>query len=141
MNKTISINLGGSVFNIEEGAFQLLRVYLERIKANFTSDPSGDEIMHDIEVRIAELFNERMNDRKNVVVETDVQEVMAIMGRPEDYSMDAPEEPKRESTQSNTRNNQRRLYRDEDDKVLGGVCAGLPGNCAGDPPQRHAGRI
>lgn len=133
MNKTISINLGGSVFNIEEGAFQLLRVYLERIKANFTSDPSGDEIMHDIEVRIAELFNERMNDRKNVVIETDVQEVMAIMGRPEDYSMDAPEEPKRESNQSNTRNNQRRLYRDEDDKVLGGVCAGLSHYFGMDP--------
>lgn len=133
MNKTISINLGGSVFNIEEGAFHILRIYLEKIKANFTSDPSGDEIMHDIEVRIAELFNERMNERKNVVVETDVQEVMAIMGRPEDYSMDAPEEPKRESNQNNTRNSQRRLYRDEDDKVLGGVCAGLSHYFGTDP--------
>lgn len=133
MNKTISINLGGSVFNIEEGAFHILRIYLEKIKANFTNDPSGDEIMQDIEVRIAELFSDRMNERKNVVVETDVQEVIAIMGRPEDYSMDASDEPKRDQNQNNTRNSQRRLYRDEDDKVLGGVCAGLSHYFGVDP--------
>ncbi len=125
MNKTISINLGGSVFNIEEDAFFTLRTYLENIKANFTGDPAGEEIMQDIEVRIAELFNERMNERKNVVVRTDVDEVVSIMGQPEDYKVDADDNAKNKSYSSNTRHKQRRLYRDEEDKVLSGVCAGL----------------
>ncbi|MFN0031805.1 MAG: PspC domain-containing protein [Flavobacteriales bacterium] len=133
MNKTISINLGGSVFNVEEDAFLLLRTYLESIKGNFVNDPARDEIMQDIEVRIAELFHERMNDRKNVVIKSDVDEVVAIMGQPEDYKVDSEDVNTGKTAHSNIRHSQRKLYRDADDKVLAGVCAGLSHYFSIDP--------
>ncbi len=133
MNKTISINLGGSVFNIEEDAFLKLRKYLDSIKANFVGDPAAEEIMQDIEVRIAELFNERMNERKNVVMASDVDEVIGIMGQPEDYKVESEDAQQNKQTNSGTRHAQRKLYRDEDDKIVGGVCAGLSHYFAVDP--------
>jgi phage shock protein PspC (stress-responsive transcriptional regulator) len=126
MNKTISINLGGSVFNIEEDAYALLKGYLDNIKSLFAGDPAGPEIMSDIEARIAELFHERNNARKNVVVSADVEEVMTIMGRPQDYRLDeeaAPPQP--EVAPTGMYHNSRKLYRDMDGALLSGVCSGL----------------
>jgi hypothetical protein len=85
MNKTISINLAGRVFNIEDDAFITLKEYLDKIKMNFMNDSAATEIMDDIEDRIAELFQERTNERKNVITSEDVTQVMTIMGKPEDY--------------------------------------------------------
>lgn len=141
MNKTISINLGGMVFNIEEEAYNILRVYLDRIQQNFINDKAATEIMADIEGRIAELFQERNTDRKNVVAAEDVEQVIAIMGRPEDYvSEDSDATNKTSSTSSNTHsssssrtNSRRRIFRDTDDAVLGGVCSGLSHYFGCDP--------
>lgn len=129
MNKTISINLGGSVFNIEEDAFIMLQHYLESIKSNFDGDPASAEIMSDIEVRIAEIFRERNNDQKNVVIKADVEHMMSVMGRPEDYRMDDGEEKKNtradHSYTSGSANPRRKIFRDTDDAVIAGVCSGL----------------
>lgn len=137
MNKTISINLGGQVFNIEEHAFHTLNDYLNKIKQNFVMDDAADEIMLDIEGRLAELFHERNNERKNVITDTDVNEVIAIMGQPEDY-VTGDEDSSSHSAGNNesrrtTRNKSRRIFRDTDDFVLGGVCAGLSHYFGWDP--------
>lgn len=135
MNKTISINLGGSVFNIEEEAYQILRVYLEKISANFSGDPATSEIMSDIEARIAEIFHDKNSDKKNVVTRQDIEEMMQIMGRPEDYKMDAEDTNKSAPQESANapRNNKRKIYRDTDDAVIAGVCSGLSHYLGWDP--------
>lgn len=132
MNKTISINLGGSVFNIEEDAFAMLRAYLERIKNNFLNDNAQNEIMHDIEMRIAELFSEKMNERKNVITHADVQDVMLIMGKPEDYRIEGDDSTS-SATHTSAKNDKRRIFRDKDDALVGGVCAGLSHYFGWDP--------
>jgi phage shock protein PspC (stress-responsive transcriptional regulator) len=130
MNKTIAINLGGTVFNIEEDAFQLLKHYLDTIQSYFAGDPSASEIMSDIEVRVAELFHEKNNDGKNVVTRQDVEDMMKVMGKPEDYRVDNDEAPREEST---VRNSKRKIYRDTDDAVIAGVCSGLSHYLGWDP--------
>lgn len=138
MNKTISINLGGRVFNIEEEAFFILKDYLDRIKSNFTNDAAVTEIMADIEGRIAELFEERNNDRKNVVTPEDVNHVISVMGKPEDYvTEDSAASSQQNTNQSgynkSTGHTRRRIYRDADDAVIGGVCSGLSHYFGWDP--------
>ena len=138
MNKTISINIGGAIFNIEEDAFLILQSYLESIKLNFVGDPGASEIMADIEGRIAELFAQRMDEKKNVVVKQDVEEIIVIMGQPEDYATSdgtKKEEPKNDNsnTNTNTSHDRRRVYRDKDDAYVAGVCSGLSYYLGWDP--------
>jgi len=125
MNKTININLGGLFFHIDEIAFEKLNRYLDAISRSLSDDPQGkDEIISDIEARISELLSEKIKDVRQVVNENDIEEIIAIMGQPEDYS--DGEETYSESSSYRTRSrNTKKLYRDGDDKFLGGVCAGL----------------
>ena len=89
MNKTININLGGSFFHIDESAYFNLKKYLESVKASLSDDPKGqDEILADIEARIGELLSEKIKDVRQVVNENDINEIIEIMGKPEDYSVD-----------------------------------------------------
>ena len=130
MNKTISINIAGFAFIIEEGAYQALQNYLEAIKRNFQDDAEREEIMTDIESRIAEIFRDKLTtNSREVVLSPDVDEVMNIMGRPEDYVTEDTiiiEEPtpNTESESQDTRSD-RRLYRDGENAMIGGVCSGL----------------
>ncbi len=124
MNKTININLGGIFFHIDELAYQKLKLYLDAIRRSLSDDPQGrDEILNDIELRIGELLSERITNDRMVINENDIDEITKIMGRPEDYSVDEElfeDEPKyRPKTVS------KKLFRDSDDKFLGGVCSGL----------------
>jgi phage shock protein PspC (stress-responsive transcriptional regulator) len=124
MNKTININLGGIFFHIDELAYQKLKLYLDAIRRSLSDDPQvRDEILNDIENRIGELLSERIKDERQVVNENDIDEITKIMGKPEDYLVDEEifeDEPKyREKSSS------KKLYRDTEDKFLGGVCAGL----------------
>jgi phage shock protein PspC (stress-responsive transcriptional regulator) len=126
MNKTININLGGFFFHIDEGAFQKLRRYLDSISRSLSDDPQGkNEIIADIEARISELLSERITDARQVVNESDIDEIITIMGQPEDYA--EAEEPYNDSSYSYKRNNNngKKLFRDGDDKFLGGVAAGI----------------
>ena len=84
MNKTVNINLAGMVFHINEDAFEILNNYLNTLKNHFKNEEGADEILKDIEGRIAELFTERL-DKKEAISITDVKEVTAIMGNPSQY--------------------------------------------------------
>lgn len=133
MNKTININIGGRIFNMEENAYRLLEEYLKALKTYFATRESGEEILADIEARIAELFDERMTPAKQVVVEKDVKEVITIMGQPQDY-MDAEEDAEEEErARDDRRGPRRRVYRDPDDKVIFGVCSGISAYLGWDP--------
>ena len=104
MNKTVNINLAGTFFHIDEDAYLKLQRYLEAIKRSFTDSQGRNEIISDIEARIAELFNDRVKDEKQVISMDDVEAVITIMGQPEDYMVDEEifeDEPK-QSTYSST---------------------------------------
>jgi phage shock protein PspC (stress-responsive transcriptional regulator) len=125
MNKTININLGGVFFHIDEIAFQKLKNYLDAIRRSLSDDPKGrDEIITDIESRIGELLSEKIKDVRQVINDADIEDVMEVMGKPEDYMVD--DEIFSDDNYS-TYNKQRskKLYRDGDDKFLGGVSSGI----------------
>jgi len=126
MNKTISINLGGYFFHIDEDAYQKLTRYFDAIKRSLSYE-GRDEIIKDIESRIAELFQERLQNEKQVVGIKEIDEVISIMGQPEDYKIDEDTSSNFNSDFSNTRSysNTRKLYRDKDNSMLGGVLSGL----------------
>jgi phage shock protein PspC (stress-responsive transcriptional regulator) len=136
MNKTVNANIAGLVFYIEESAYDLLQNYLKSIEANFGNAEERSEIMRDIESRIAELFQERNANRKEVVNLEDVEAVIAIMGKPEDYQSDEFEEGEQtqeQSTEQETYTTEKKLYRDEENAVIGGVCSGLGAYFGIDP--------
>ena len=125
MNKTVNINLAGIFFHIDEDAYSKLQRYLDAIKRSFTDSQGRNEIIADIEARVAELFNERVKNEKQVISTKEVEEVIAIMGQPEDYMVDDEifeDEPKRQYTSSGP---SRKLFRDTDNAYIGGVSAGL----------------
>jgi phage shock protein PspC (stress-responsive transcriptional regulator) len=126
MNKTVNINLANMLFHIDENAYLKLQRYLEAIRRSFSGTTGSDEIIADIEARIAELFYEKMENERQVITSKEVDEVIAIMGQPEDYHID---EEIFEDAPSGARppgqSRVKKLYRDMDRKYIGGVCAGL----------------
>src|SRR5690606_19105257 len=122
MNKTVNINLGGMFFHIDEDAYQKLSRYFESIKRQLSDSDGKDEIMSDIEYRISELFSEKLKSDKQVISMKDIDEVIAIMGEPKDYRLDE-EEATTNTTYSSRKT--KKLYRDVDNNVLGGVLGGL----------------
>lgn len=117
MKKTININLAGFVFYIDEDAYEALQKYLNNIRTYLGNTEGREEIIDDIESRIAELFSEK---QKQVITLIEVNEVIEVMGQPEDYMSEEEPEEKAAGQQSN-----KRLYRDPDSTVLGGVCSGV----------------
>ncbi len=125
MNKTVNINLGGIFFHIDEDAYQKLKMYLDAVRNSLSDDPQGkDEIINDIEIRISEILSEKIKDSRQVVNVKDVEKVIEIMGKPEDYAVDFDYFSDDFSYESK-KINRKKLYRDPDDKFLGGVCSGL----------------
>ena len=125
MNKTININLGGIFFHIDEIAYQKLKRYLDAIRRSLSDDPQGrDEIINDIEHRIGELLSEKIKDERQVVNENDIDDITKIMGKPEDYLVDE-EIFEDETIYRRTKPSNKKLYRDGEDKFLGGVSSGI----------------
>ena len=122
MNKTVTINISGIIFHIDEDAFDNLSGYLAGIKAYVGSTDGGAEMLADIESRIAELLQQRLGTSRQVVGMADVEHVRSIMGRPEDFGGGEKAESQAEPSGERVR---RRLFRNPDEKVLGGVCSGL----------------
>jgi phage shock protein PspC (stress-responsive transcriptional regulator) len=130
MKKAIKINISGIIYHIDEDAYERLKSYLKSVEAYFSSKEGGTEIIDDIESRIAELFQSRVSNQKEVITLADVNEVTAIMGDPGDFVEEAedfndnaenvPGEGKRIF-----RTGPKRLYRDPENAVFGGVCGGL----------------
>lgn len=127
MNKTIIININGIIFHIEEDAYEVLQTYMISVKKHFGYSPDSNEIVSDIENRIAEMFNERITPQKAVITMEDVNEVTAQMGRISDFEdFDEKSTEYANDYDDYSYDSERRgLFRDPDDKVLGGVCSGL----------------
>ncbi|NCO62823.1 MAG: PspC domain-containing protein [Flavobacteriales bacterium] len=126
MNKTVNINLAGIFFHIDEDAYLKLQRYLDAIKRSFTDSQGRSEIISDIEARIAELFSERVKNDKQVIGNKEVDEVISIMGQPEDYLVDDEifeDEP--QPTQRKKSAPSKKLFRDTDNSYIGGVASGL----------------
>lgn len=124
MNKTIIINISGVIFHIEEDAYEFLRSYMDDIKVHFGGYKDSLEIVTDIENRIAEMLSELLiAEGKQVVVIADVSSVTQRMGKPADFEM--PEEEDYDFGDYKSATTLKKLYRDTEDKVIGGVCSGI----------------
>jgi len=128
MKKTFTINISGSIFHIDDDAFEKLQKYLHMLNKHFGSAIEGQEILQDIEARIAELFLEKTSNKVEVITDLMVDEVIARMGKPEDF-MEQEEESEKAQPEATSQPEEpkvrRRLYRDGDNRVLGGVCSGM----------------
>ena len=131
MKTTITINLGGIVFHIDDDAYEMLHTYLIAIEKQFKNDDVRNEVMSDIEARLSELFTETLAGKRDVIMKEDVSKVVVIMGEPEDFM---EEETTKASSDSSSWNSKRkrmnyktakRLFRDPDNRIIGGVCGGL----------------
>ncbi len=116
MKKTININLAGFVFYIDEDAYETLQKYLNNIRTYLGNTEGREEIIDDIESRIAELFSEK---QKQVITLVEVNEIIEVMGQPEDYMTEE------EFEETTFQQPNKRLFRDPDNTVLGGVCSGV----------------
>lgn len=121
MKITVSINLGGYSFNIDEDAYSELKRYLKNLEIHFAGEESSSEILSDIETRMAELFRTRLTSYKQVINIEDVNQVISVLGKPEDIS-DNEGTTARDKFASP---GYHRMYRDPDHRVIGGVCAGI----------------
>lgn len=141
MKKTFPVNINGSIFYIDEDAYQLLNTYLEQLRSAFPGD-EGKEIVTDIEARIAEIFSETIAGGAGVIVIEDINNIIEQMGRPADLG-DGNTDDEAPDSQNHTEEGapkqeygptpppfqayetKKRLYRDENNKVFGGVLSGL----------------
>jgi len=132
MKKTVNINLGGYPVTIDEDAYQSLEKYLRSVERAFSGSEGKEEIVHDIETRIAELFQEHLNG-KPIVSQKEVDAVIQVMGKPHDFDTSSEfqedsepsgqEEPNRRTFENYQTG--KRLFRDPHDKVVAGVASGL----------------
>ncbi len=116
------------MFQIDEHAYERLWRYLESIKARYANTKGGDDIIWDIENRLAEMFYEYLGTTRQVVGMADVEKTMTVMGRPEDFEIpleDEDDEPRPSGTQTDADKKQRRLFRNGEDKVISGVASGI----------------
>jgi phage shock protein PspC (stress-responsive transcriptional regulator) len=136
MNKVININFQGRILPIEEQAYEILKEYIASLRTYFANEEGRDEIINDIECRVAELCDDKLKKGEVCINESTIQLIIASIGRPADFeAQDGFEQASTSSnTQSNYNNNNqaswesirpKRLYRDEQNKVLGGVCSGI----------------
>ncbi len=152
MNKVININFQGRILPIEEQAYEILKQYIESLRVYFANEEGRDEIINDIECRIAELCEERLKKGTVCIAANDIELIITSIGRPADFEAQdgfeaSTSQSQQNSNQNNYQNNNRnnyqntsgsnysnfnsssnrpkRLYRDEQNKVLGGVCSGI----------------
>ena len=126
MKKTFTINISGSVFHIEEDAFEKLQDYLKLLNRFFETQKGGQEILQDIELRIAELLQEKIKEGQDAVTNEWVDEVMQRMGNPEDFmDQEEPENAETSAKELKGEKTKKRMYRDSESRVLGGVCSGM----------------
>ena len=129
MKKTFTINISGTLFHIEEDAYEKLQGYFLKLKNHFGNESEGKEIITDIEGRVAELFIEKTKGDKKVITLEIIDEVISVMGTPEDFM----EQEADESYISTPTKRKKRLYRSPDSRVLAGVCGGLGAYFKMDP--------
>jgi phage shock protein PspC (stress-responsive transcriptional regulator) len=153
MKKIININLSGRVVPIEDSAYEQLQAYIESLRRYFANEEGRDEIINDIESRIAELMSEKVRKGAACIMDSDVNEIANSMGRPEDFEGEEVKEKtysntsnnggaantasgtgqQQQFTQAQPKQNRGRFYRDSNDKFIGGVCSGLASYLNVDP--------
>jgi phage shock protein PspC (stress-responsive transcriptional regulator) len=141
MKKVININFQGRVIPIEESAYDMLKRYVDSLRVFFATEEGRDEIINDIEGRIAELFGEILKKGSTCITDADVETIIASMGRPEDFEADEAKVQSQlggENTRHQTFGGEqhtttKRLYRDENHKVIAGVCSGVANYVGVDP--------
>ena len=145
MKKIININLSGRVVPIEDSAYEKLQEYIESLRRYFAKEEGRDEIINDIESRIAELMSEKVRKGADSITDADVNEIANSMGRPEDFEGEEIREQSYASSTSSAGSSQqstqsqappktkRGLYRDTSDKFIGGVCSGIAAYLNVDP--------
>ena len=119
MNKTINIHLAKMPFTLDEKAYQRLKKYLDQLNVLFENTQGKEEIIEDIEMRIAELFAEHKQQKEEVITDEIVQAVIDTLGAPEEF-VDETEQEKNTQPLGT-----RKLYRDTDDRFIGGVAGGM----------------
>ena len=126
MKKTTTVNINGIVFHIDEDAFQRLDAYLKKLQQHFKKEEGCDEIMSGIESRLSEVFREKKKGSDRVVSMEDVRDAIAQLGEPSEISGEEESQGKTGSSYSSTTEPApKRLFRDPDNKYIGGVCGGL----------------
>src|SRR6478735_2768186 len=140
MKKVININFQGRVIPIEETAYEILKQYIESLRQFFANEEGRDEIINDIEGRIGELFSDILKKGTACITDADVQSIINSIGRPEDFEAEDAGPTKTESKSQSSSTYQQapgsprgRLYRADNDKLVGGVCAGLANYFRIDP--------
>ena len=143
MKKIININLSGRVIPIEDSAYESLQQYVVSLRRYFANEEGRDEIINDIESRIAELMSDKIKKGATAITDADIDEIITSMGRIEDFEQAEAAEPvsgggtNQSSQNTNTGYEQKRfrgrLYRDTSDKMIGGVCAGIANYMNVDP--------
>ncbi|MBE0647902.1 MAG: PspC domain-containing protein [Bacteroidales bacterium] len=130
MKKTVNINVSGIIFHIDEDAYIKLNAYLESLKKHFHSVEGSNDIIDDIEARIAELLQEKLGQTKQVITIQDVNEVIVVMGQPSQFVEDPTEEA---APDKYAMGGGKRFYRDPDNKIIAGVCGGIGAYLHWDP--------
>lgn len=155
MKKIININLSGRVLPIEDSAYEKLQAYIESLRRYFANEEGRDEIINDIESRVAELLHEKIRKGTSAITDDDVREVISSMGTVEDFEAEeketaagasataaagaagaAPSSAQQTftgSTYTEPKREKSRLYRDSGDKIIGGVCSGIASYLGIDP--------
>lgn len=131
MKPTVRVSIGGLAFNLEEDAYAVLDNYLKALRQHFEGNPEADEIIADIESRLSELLQMRIKNSDSIVTIYDAQEIIKIMGSPKDfddntsYNGDGTAQPVNSNRNFTEDLFKKRLFRDVDNKIIGGVCSGL----------------
>lgn len=125
MKKTVSVNIKGINFLIEEDAYELLQDYLERLSQTLKNVEGSTEIIEDVELRIAELCSSKLSDSKTVIELTDIETIIAALGDPEDYVEEDEEESTSSKNSSSNKSTDKRLFRDTENATIAGVCMGI----------------
>lgn len=129
MKRTVSVNIKGMNFLIEEDAYELLQDYMDRLSHGLRNEKGSKEITEDIELRIAELCSSKLTDKKQVIEIEDIQSILETLGDPSQYIDDESpaSEPysKKEENNSRSKATDKRLFRDVDNATIAGVCAGI----------------
>ena len=125
MKKTLTVNLNGRVYTIDEDAYRLLDSYLSNLRIHFLKEEGGTEIINDFEARIEELFSEKTRLGYQVITLEHVEEVIARVGKPADFAVSDENEPESRTQTPEAGKTKKKFFRNIDEKVLGGVCSGI----------------
>ncbi len=125
MKKTISVNIKGINFNIEVDAYEKLQDYLERLESTLQNEEGAQEIIEDVELRIAEVCSSLITNNKTVIELDDIQDILKNLGNPEEYLDEEERASNYQESHSTENTTEKRLFRDTENAAIAGVCSGI----------------